>query len=367
MTAVPVPRTWVDGDLITAEMLNTELRDTLRYITNSNQTMVKLATTQSISNATTTAINWDTEIEDTDGLISVPDTDFTFTRSGVMAVRLHIGFPSGTGGNGRQCNAIYTQSGQAAVNYGGVSDGGCSESDNENFSFSLPVGIGDKLKFNIYQDNGGSLSIAADCTIRWVGAVPDWIDYDNPAPPPAPGGSGGGDSGGGTPPPKKKYNKTYRSTWSATYTGGGSSTSLPDCYQGENGPGGGMGNERSLIGFDYSSIKSDLSGATNISMTLHCHYQWSYFSGFWVQVGGHSYSSKPGSWSTSNVDEQKFQKNMGPGWHDYDLTSYFTKGFQSGAVKGIAIGPGLSSNGKYNGAVSGADINRASLIVSYYK
>ena len=73
--------------------------------------------------------------------------------------------------------------------------------------------------------------------------------------------TGANQSGGGGGNPTTQYTTTYSCNASATYQQGGGNRSLSQCYQGYYS--GTNGNQWSLIGFPYTTIASDLSGATD--------------------------------------------------------------------------------------------------------
>jgi hypothetical protein len=66
------PRTWAAGEVVTATLLNTELRDNLKYIggTDTPRARVFRSTNQSISDSTATAITHDSERYDIGSLHS---------------------------------------------------------------------------------------------------------------------------------------------------------------------------------------------------------------------------------------------------------------------------------------------------------
>lgn len=67
---VPALRTWTAGEIVTAAMLNTNVRDAINFLLSKPYVSVYQTAAQSIPTATFTAINFDTEETDNDGMHS---------------------------------------------------------------------------------------------------------------------------------------------------------------------------------------------------------------------------------------------------------------------------------------------------------
>jgi len=196
-------------------------------------------------------------------------------------------------------------------------------------------------------------------TFRYPGSAIWVLDHGPSSNMPAFQGYNSTDTPPATPitPTPKTYTKVYYGTWSRTYDGDLTTTwdDSPYCYQGEYASIRGL--TRSLIGFDYATIQSDLSGATINSCYLtikgaHAYYN----SGFTCWWGTHSYTAKPSTWNSANVIErvgsvsglaagETVKINMGTG---------VGGSFKSGANKGIAIGPPSTNTLTYYGYIYGA-------------
>lgn len=368
MTVVttPVPRTWANETLITDDLINAETRDIINFLVGTNQTTVKRAANQSIaSGGNGYDINWDTEYEDVDELISVPGTTFTFTRQGVMHARAYCYYETNLNGSQRTLRMAYKPSGGAFSDVAGVSDGDPIGQPYLNLTSKIPVGVGDQLKFISYQDSGATLGLQGAATLRWCGAVDDWNDVDAPPPPPAPGHSGNGSQTPG------KHVVTYYPTWSRTYDWN-QNTALNDtpyCYQGywDDATGG---NLRSLVGFNYSTIKSDLVGATNISAKFTFFCQYSYLgTGVYAYIGAANVSSKLANISGISQCYRACGMHVGrQSWATIQLPSDIAYGFQSGAWKAMTFGPGLlGASRDYFASFGGAtQAGRPYLTFTYY-
>jgi hypothetical protein len=178
-------------------------------------------------------------------------------------------------------------------------------------------------------------------------------------------------TGGSTAPVPKTYTKTYYGTWSRTYDGNNATTwdDSAYCYQGYYSST--RGNTRSLIGFNYTQIQNDLSGATINSCYFGIRGAHAYYnSGFTCYLGTHTYTAKPSTWNSANVTEatgfvtglaagESLKINMGTG---------LGNSFKSGAVKGMAIGPGPTTSLIYYGFIYGAtQTGKPYLTITYTK
>lgn len=178
-------------------------------------------------------------------------------------------------------------------------------------------------------------------------------------------------SGTPDPPPTATYTKTFNATWSRSYDSDGGTRTGDDtthCYQGYYS--GTHGNTRSLIGFDYASIMSALSGATvnSVKLTFRVLHTFEN-SGAPIQIGGHNYTSKPSTWNGGNVAEQQTSKSgIAGSTYTITLPSSFGTNFKSGAWKGIAIGPGPSNSQLYYAYLAGyGDSGAPKLTITYTK
>lgn len=178
----------------------------------------------------------------------------------------------------------------------------------------------------------------------------------------------GGAGTGGTPSPVTNYTKTYNATWTQTYDGSSNQKSGSTIDQGDYDS---YGNRRGLIGFDWATIKNDLAGATitGVWVTMYAEH-WYYNNGGTGVIGTHNYSSKPTKWSTSYVTENR---TTSPNWprgskRKVALSTAIGNEFKAGTTKGIAVGPGPTTNLIYYGKYSGvSSSNKPVLTITYRK
>jgi hypothetical protein len=173
--------------------------------------------------------------------------------------------------------------------------------------------------------------------------------------------------------PVATYTKTYKASWSGSFDGGGGYVSYygTEVHQGYYS-GAGNGNQRGLIGFNASQIRSDLSGATikSIKLTAYASH-WYYNDGGTAVIGTHNYTARPSSWSSSHVNDNR-QQSTGwpkPGKRTVTLSNTIGNEFKSGVTTGIAIGPGPTTDVRYYGRFVGWDggSNAPILTITYTK
>jgi len=365
----PAPATWTNGSLMPEDMLNTEIRDVLRFITSGCEATCGLSSDQSIPSSTSSVtVTWTSEIEDVDGIINVPSDTFTFTRDGIISLRVFGTFTGASGGHTRQIRAILHNPGTVEVGLT-VDSSGSTDGDSMCLSTEFPVQSGNTLTINVQQDSGSALayrSAFGKVHLAWVGvtaaALPAGSVYT--APPPAP-----------SPPPTPKvpvkHVSTYYAQWSRTYDGDNTTTwdDTPECYQGYYSSA--RGNTKSLVGFNSAALVNELRGAQKISMVLSfytAHTFWG--SGMTCCLGAHNYANKPGTWSGANVAprQQNFHVNH-DAWANVNLNSTMVRNLANGTWKGVAFGPGPSTSNVYYGFIDGATKtnSRPRIQVTYYK
>jgi hypothetical protein len=182
-------------------------------------------------------------------------------------------------------------------------------------------------------------------------------------------GQGSGSGGGVT----QQYTKTYSATWCGRYQGGGTRiSSNSDIYQGQYD--GTNGNQKSLIGFDYATIASDLSGSTIVAIKMKLkNKHWYYAAGGEIIIGTHNsaVSSAPTTWPGSGIttDRNRFGEWPRSATWLVELGDDIGEDFRDGTVKGMIIGPGLSTSKDYYGFFAGSNdsLAKPQLEITYVK
>jgi hypothetical protein len=168
--AVPVPRTWVVGEVVTAAYMN-GVRDALNYLLAPPLVDLSQNVAQSLPNNSLTAVAWDTEGYDSDGTHSTVTntTRITFITPGWYQYDGAITFDANT--TGYRLAAAYKN----AVTYktGGRLPPSSSQTSIP-VSGSMSVVAGDYLEIYALQSSGGALNTFTSnnfrsfCTVRWV-------------------------------------------------------------------------------------------------------------------------------------------------------------------------------------------------------
>lgn len=177
------------------------------------------------------------------------------------------------------------------------------------------------------------------------------------------------------PDPVQSYKHTWWATWARSYDSDGGTRQgddTTDLYQGYIS--GTHGNTRSLFGFDYADMQSRLAGATidKVTITYRVKYAWG-GAGIRVCLSSHTYGSKPGTWSGSNVnnDVADWGSQKAGVTYTHDLTGMgIGSGFRDGTIKGLGFGPGLSNSAStYYGRMYGnpSSSSRPRITINYRK
>lgn len=147
---------------------------------------------------------------------------------------------------------------------------------------------------------------------------------------------------------------TYNATWSGVYGGNNARIDTNHLYFGTN-PNDSIGQQKSLIGFDYLTIGADLVGATVLSVELFLAVMDLPYveSSGTVRIGLHNNSDRPESYT--NVYKQftnalSFNR-IEAGWRQ--ITNELTAGIALNVAKGILIDQ-LTAAPEFYGYAAGA-------------
>ncbi len=147
-------------------------------------------------------------------------------------------------------------------------------------------------------------------------------------------------------PPAQQYVKTYSANGSASYQGDDDIRSgIDECYQGQYSSTN--GNQYSVILFPYSTIASDLSGATIDKVEVYLNNNhWYNNSGGTAVIGYHNSATTPASFtypsSTDNITQSSFTYGQAK-WVTVDDS--IGTAFKNGTAKGILLGKGQTAGG----------------------
>lgn len=182
--AIPVPRNWSTGEMGTAALLNTHIRDALEFFVTPPWCFVTSGSDQTISNNTNTNLTWTDQIVDSDNMMALgTQTDMVVATPGCYAIYAQIMFAVNATGTrwltvDRVRSGVTTtlcRSSQAAADY----TGGSSTSETAfQVGVHADLQIGDHVTFWCYQNSGGNLAAMKSTTefrtwasVRWIGRL----------------------------------------------------------------------------------------------------------------------------------------------------------------------------------------------------
>lgn len=174
---------------------------------------------------------------------------------------------------------------------------------------------------------------------------------------------------GTTPPPAPtQYVKTYSATGSASYQSDGDNRGVSEIYQGYYSSTNGNG--FSIITFPYSTIQSDLSGATIKKVELYLDNVHFYSnSGGSAIIGTHNQTSASGDHTSSQITDDITRATFTYGQAKWvTLPNSIGTALKGNTAKGIALGPGPSSSQSYYAYFRGAtQTGKPQLRITYTK
>jgi hypothetical protein len=359
----PVPDTWVDGQTVTADWLNTNIRDSQLFLAYAPLTMVYRSSTQSIPSGSQAKVTFDTEVIDVNNMFSPPSTDIIVQSPGVYEIQFNI-YMSGTSSAGSiRASHIGINGNWIGSNNDAPANGTATSL---NCASVAALAKGDVINGYVYQDSGVALTVgggnqAPRLAARLLSTAQLDSSLTTVTVPPS------------TPPTSTSatwHSTSFGAAWSRSYI----NTNYPRwddpayCYQGVY-PGYG-GNQKSLVGFNYSAIQSTLAGAANITGTFNFKVAHSYWNaGMTAVIGSHNSASKPATWP-AGVDERQMSKGSCVAGHTYSiaLKPWHCWAFQNNVIKGMAFGSAPSSSLTYYGFMYGAGQGGAPyLTFTYYK
>ena len=215
------------------------------------------------------------------------------------------------------------------------------------------LGLGDMITVAAEQDSGAGVQTAnalngCSFSIRWLGysVKDDRFNINSSL-------SSGGTVGGIITPPTPGqfiYNNTHTYSYYGNSEGGKRRNTDGVCYQGYgSGLFNSTGSQKSQVAFDFNQIKSDLTGKTITSVTLHCKNDHTWYStGGKLQVGVYFDASGSSVWKPTTpanavgpIMEQHFDEGQTLTFTiPNSVINYFVAGDGNGHFgKGIRVGP----------------------------
>lgn len=169
MGAIPAPRTWQDGELVTAAEMNTEIRDAIGFLLNPPQaSVIQSGTTQNMPSSTATNITFDTMQFDSDSIWDASQPDrLTIQTPGFYIVNAIFSWSSDPGGFRR--GEILSNGSQISYTSAAPTTSGTAFTS----SIFAKFAVGDYLQLEHYQNSGSGLTASSAAppglAVRWVG------------------------------------------------------------------------------------------------------------------------------------------------------------------------------------------------------
>ncbi len=145
---------------------------------------------------------------------------------------------------------------------------------------------------------------------------------------------------------------TYNAIWSGVYDGNNTRREVEHLYFGQN-PNDSFGQQKSLIGFDWPNMASDLDDATILDVELFLAVMNFEYNSGTVRIGLHNNTSRPESYSNiykTFTNALSFNK-IEAGWRQ--ITPELITGIISGKCKGVLIDQ-LTAAPEFYGYAAGA-------------
>jgi hypothetical protein len=163
---------------------------------------------------------------------------------------------------------------------------------------------------------------------------------------------------------------TWPATWSQSYRQSGAARTDEGTvmlYYGSSGDPF-NGQNRSLIGFDYTAIAAALAGSTinGVWLQLQNAHSW-YYSGVQIHFGIHNFTSEPSTWG-GGLPRRVSHKFGSTQWREVPMPIEFAVGLRDGWGAGITIeapNPSREFYGYAAGVGSGQRLPQ--LVVNYTK
>lgn len=164
----------------------------------------------------------------------------------------------------------------------------------------------------------------------------------------------------------------YPAIWSQSYKQGGAARTDDGTVKLYYGNGDvSNGQQQSLIGFNYTTIASDLAGSTINEVQLRLYNLGSYYEdGVQVYFGIHNFSAQPATWAGGGIPasfavNHHFGRNE---QRDVPMPLSFAQTIRDGTGKGVAI-EAPNSNKEFYGFAAGfgSGLTLPTLIINYTK
>lgn len=170
--AVPSQRTWAVGDIVTAAMMNANVRDAVNFLANPPLAVVYQSVGQSIAAATNTAVNFDATTVDTytGHSNSVNNSRYTCQAAGWHLCLGNVGWPANATGH-RTARIWVNGLAVTADMFVELTNLDATNQVAETASAIVFLNVGDFVQLAVHQNSGGALTpVGAALAVLWVHA-----------------------------------------------------------------------------------------------------------------------------------------------------------------------------------------------------
>lgn len=158
MMAWTTPRTWTDGETVTAAIMNTHLRDNFQFFADEpHELWLSKNANQAITANTTTAITWQVEDRDVGFGFTPPGSSITVQQTGIYAMHATVQWSTGTNTFG----AVGIEVASALVISDGGETPGLNEGSQKDVSCSIYVAASTAVRALVFNNTATNVESAA--------------------------------------------------------------------------------------------------------------------------------------------------------------------------------------------------------------
>lgn len=161
------PKDWEDNELVTAQMLNEQLKDNLTYLHEELPTAKVSKSSFAVVSGTTTILSFDAEDYDNDGMFdSGTPAQLTCKTAGTYLVVAKASFDANATGI-RQVEAKLV--GVTVIASEIVASAGSSSATKLNAVAIYQLAVNDRIEMRVYQNAGSALNVTGDLSLVRIG------------------------------------------------------------------------------------------------------------------------------------------------------------------------------------------------------
>lgn len=172
LATIPSPRTWTDGTVVTAALLNQYVRDVQKFILRPPMAKVYKSANQTISSGSTTTLTLDTTMFDTDGIVDGTG-GLTIVTPGVYQISCGALYANFTAAASRVFVRIQRTS-DSAILASAEANASSGTFPTMTASALVSLAAGDTLKVQTFQNTGASQTLQSSSgPVNFLSAI--WL------------------------------------------------------------------------------------------------------------------------------------------------------------------------------------------------